>query len=254
MVLQSQALLRQLLEWQTLQQQVTLQFVEAHRQLMQSLGATGDLPTTALSAIEPPTFPPSNGAPPMNPLPMAIETRPAANRFAPMPVHRPATASTNGAAHAPVVAAAKTTLLAPAERDTIAPHMATPAQFQADLLAAVSERTGYPVEMLELDLPLEAGLGIDSIKTVEIFSHLKQYHERFQQEDQDEEEALKEFTKLKTLGDIVSAYELRYQAAISTGPAPQAIDGSNAVVERFTLEAVAALPSSGQKKSSRASN
>ncbi len=38
------------------------------------------------------------------------------------------------------------------------------------LLEAVAEKTGYPVEMLELDMRLDADLGIDSIKRVEIFS------------------------------------------------------------------------------------
>ncbi len=36
------------------------------------------------------------------------------------------------------------------------------------LLALVSERTGYPPEMLDLDVDMEADLGIDSIKRVEI--------------------------------------------------------------------------------------
>src|SRR3546814_5870902 len=35
-------------------------------------------------------------------------------------------------------------------------------------LAIVAERTGYPTEMLGLDADLEADLGIDSIKRVEI--------------------------------------------------------------------------------------
>ena len=41
------------------------------------------------------------------------------------------------------------------------------------LLEVVSEKTGYPVEMLGLELELEAGLGIDSIKRVEILSALR---------------------------------------------------------------------------------
>jgi Cu/Ag efflux protein CusF len=40
----------------------------------------------------------------------------------------------------------------------------------AALLALVSERTGYPVEMLEPNLDLEADLGIDSIKRIEILN------------------------------------------------------------------------------------
>lgn len=38
------------------------------------------------------------------------------------------------------------------------------------LLSVVSELTGYPAEMLELDMDLEADLGIDSIKRVEILA------------------------------------------------------------------------------------
>ena len=42
----------------------------------------------------------------------------------------------------------------------------------ARLLELVSQRTGYPKEMLDLDLDLEADLGIDSIKRVEILGTL----------------------------------------------------------------------------------
>lgn len=41
---------------------------------------------------------------------------------------------------------------------------------KAELLRITSERTGYPVEMLGLDSDIEADLGIDSIKRVEILS------------------------------------------------------------------------------------
>jgi acyl transferase domain-containing protein/NAD(P)-dependent dehydrogenase (short-subunit alcohol dehydrogenase family) len=42
------------------------------------------------------------------------------------------------------------------------------------LLAVVSEKTGYPVEMLELEMGLDSDLGIDSIKRVEILSALQE--------------------------------------------------------------------------------
>ena len=42
------------------------------------------------------------------------------------------------------------------------------------LLEAVAEKTGYPVEMLELDMRLDADLGIDSIKRVEILSAVQE--------------------------------------------------------------------------------
>ncbi|MFH2202814.1 MAG: SDR family NAD(P)-dependent oxidoreductase [Elusimicrobiota bacterium] len=47
-------------------------------------------------------------------------------------------------------------------------------QVEAVLLAVVSEKTGYPVEMLNLDMGLDSDLGIDSIKRVEILSSLQE--------------------------------------------------------------------------------
>ena len=44
---------------------------------------------------------------------------------------------------------------------------------QSVLLEVVADKTGYPVEMLELDMSLDSDLGIDSIKRVEIFSALQ---------------------------------------------------------------------------------
>ena len=41
------------------------------------------------------------------------------------------------------------------------------------LLAVVADKTGYPVDMLELDMQLDADLGIDSIKRVEILSAIQ---------------------------------------------------------------------------------
>ena len=44
----------------------------------------------------------------------------------------------------------------------------------ATLLAVVSEKTGYPAESLDLNLSLDADLGVDSIKRVEILSALQE--------------------------------------------------------------------------------
>ena len=37
----------------------------------------------------------------------------------------------------------------------------------------VADKTGYPADMLELDMRLDTDLGIDSIKRVEIFSAIQ---------------------------------------------------------------------------------
>jgi acyl transferase domain-containing protein/acyl carrier protein len=58
----------------------------------------------------------------------------------------------------------------PSSRPEAAPSSS---EFAGILLALVSEKTGYPMEMLELDMQLDADLGIDSIKRVEILSALQ---------------------------------------------------------------------------------
>jgi len=67
---------------------------------------------------------------------------------------------------------------------------------QSALLAIVSEKTGYPVETLELDMDMEADLGIDSIKRVEILGALQA---QFPELPQVDNTALAE---LRTLGQI----------------------------------------------------
>ncbi|HTU17700.1 MAG TPA: SDR family NAD(P)-dependent oxidoreductase, partial [Gemmataceae bacterium] len=47
-------------------------------------------------------------------------------------------------------------------------------QIRTILLEVIAEKTGYPAEMLELDMALDADLGIDSIKRVEILSALQE--------------------------------------------------------------------------------
>ncbi|HTU89854.1 MAG TPA: acyltransferase domain-containing protein, partial [Gemmataceae bacterium] len=111
--------------------------------------------------------------------------------------------------------------------------------FRRDLLEIVSARTGYPTDALDENLALEAELGIDSIKTVEIFSNLKAYHSYFRAEEQEEEELLAEFTKLKTLGDIIASYDRRRQAV-------------GGAIERYVVTSVAApLERNGEKKNGR---
>ncbi len=47
-------------------------------------------------------------------------------------------------------------------------------ELQPVLLSIVSDKTGYPVEMIDTSMDMEADLGIDSIKRVEILSAMKQ--------------------------------------------------------------------------------
>ena len=105
-------------------------------------------------------------------------------------------------------------------RDPADPAGALPtvAQFEVDLLRTVSERTGYPVEMLDMAQNLEADLGIDSIKMVEIFSSLREHHELLQAQDGDRI-AIEEVSALRTLRDIVRWYERNRAAKLTDEPA-----------------------------------
>ena len=41
------------------------------------------------------------------------------------------------------------------------------------LLALVAEKTGYPRDMLDLDLDLEADLGVDTVKQADLFASVR---------------------------------------------------------------------------------
>ncbi|MFQ5737875.1 MAG: SDR family NAD(P)-dependent oxidoreductase [Acidobacteriota bacterium] len=70
------------------------------------------------------------------------------------------------------------------------------------LLEIVSARTGYPVDLLELDQDLEAGLGIDSIKRVEILGSVLQSLPGSGEAGPDREQ-MEELSRLKTLQEII---------------------------------------------------
>ena len=72
----------------------------------------------------------------------------------------------------------------------------------AILLEIVAEKTGYPVEMLESDMDMEADLGIDSIKRVEILGVME---ERVPGLPAVEAETLAELRTLGQIADLMSA-------------------------------------------------
>ncbi|MFB5673912.1 phosphopantetheine-binding protein [Paenibacillus terreus] len=77
------------------------------------------------------------------------------------------------------------------------------------LFQIVADKTGYPLEMLEFDMDLESGLGIDSIKRVEILSALQEQLPSSMNLNPTE------MTTLHTLGEIVD-YLRKNNAKAST--------------------------------------
>ncbi|MFW6237249.1 MAG: SDR family NAD(P)-dependent oxidoreductase, partial [Desulfosudaceae bacterium] len=121
-------------------------------------------------------------------------------------------------------------------------------QTKAALLRIVSERTGYPEDMLDLDLNLEADLGIDSIKRVEILTRLTEV--MFPNGHEESLEQIEEINLSKTLREIMGHIEKFMAAAGKSGsaeaPAPlpektaagAARYDENLLLPRFTLTAV----------------
>ncbi|MEH2383663.1 MAG: beta-ketoacyl synthase N-terminal-like domain-containing protein [Nostoc sp.] len=70
-------------------------------------------------------------------------------------------------------------------------------QLGNDLLSITSDKTGYPVEMLELDMDLEADLGIDSIKRVEILAAMQALYPDLPQPN------LEQLAEKRTIAQIV---------------------------------------------------
>jgi acyl transferase domain-containing protein len=134
---QTAQLHRQFLDGQDAAQRTVQFLVEQQQRLLQaSLGMT--VSSAPVSAPPPPPVLPAP-APVISPLPQSVPV-PAATPPVPAP-------------SAPVV---------------------SDQRIETILLEVIAEKTGYPSEMLELDMALDADLGIDSIKRVEILSALQE--------------------------------------------------------------------------------
>ena len=103
-------------------------------------------------------------------------------------------------------------------RTTVPPPAPAPAAQAANpvrekVLAIVAEKTGYPIEMLDPDLDLEADLGIDTVKQAEMFASVRQAFNIAR----DTNMKLRDFP---TLGHVVRFAEERSAAAIPS-PTPE---------------------------------
>ena len=141
---------------------------------------------------------------------------------------------------APAVKAAPATTAAP----EVKPAATGPAadELQAAFLAIVSEKTGYPVEMLELGMDMEADLGIDSIKRVEILGAVQEQYPELPTIGADE------LVELRTLEQIIDAFKVNAPAAASAQPASSA-PAAAAKPEPSTTAVVSSAPASAEIQS-----
>ncbi|WP_437486954.1 SDR family NAD(P)-dependent oxidoreductase [Sorangium sp. So ce1014] len=106
-------------------------------------------------------------------------------------------------------AAARPAVAAPAATPVVAPAAAAPAASDVErvVMAVVAETTGYPAEMLGLQMELESDLGIDSIKRVEILSAVRDRTPGLSEVD------AAALAQLRTLGQVVDHLRASLPAA-----------------------------------------
>ncbi|MEX2186221.1 MAG: SDR family NAD(P)-dependent oxidoreductase [Pirellulales bacterium] len=180
---QTAQLHRQYLEGQLTSQRTVEQLVEQQQWLLAAaFGAQANAPAnapppfvpppqTAVAAVDrqpPPTattsLPPRAAPPIAHPIPTPSTVDALANAAVPV-THLPPPAPSPSIPSASSVSSAVKAPPSTAQSNT---------DLSATLLEIVADKTGYPVETLDLDMSLDADLGIDSIKRVEIMSAVQE--------------------------------------------------------------------------------
>ncbi|MBD2663052.1 polyketide-type polyunsaturated fatty acid synthase PfaA [Richelia sinica FACHB-800] len=182
----------------TTQPAVPLQLTETHTNTLRDF-----IPLQAEQAITEVAVPPAA---------KIVEPQPVSVIEAPAPVIEP------------VVKIAEPVIAAPApiiEPEPIAPVVAftpEPAAVSSNvktddigqnLLNITSEKTGYPIEMLEYDMDMEADLGIDSIKRVEILGALQELYPNLPKPN------LEELGEKRTIGQVVEYLQANASRSLS---------------------------------------
>ncbi|MCS6094923.1 type I polyketide synthase [Shewanella baltica] len=168
----------------------------------------------------------------------AVATRPAVSTPV-VPVMQTAPVAYAPAATVQVAQAAPVVVMPEMTSATPATSGLSAALVQQTMMAVVADKTGYPTEMLELGMDMEADLGIDSIKRVEILGTV-----------QDELPGLPELSpedlaECRTLGEIVDYMNSKLPAAgqvvvSTTAPTAPAANGLSAALVQQTMMAVVA--------------
>ncbi len=136
-----------------------------------------------------PSVPPHGNAPAAPPVQSAGQ-QPAPEQPVANPVPLSDDPSGNGPAQSPAPAPSMGSPKAPAEGPDAE-------ALTRSMLMIVSEKTGYPEDVLELDMDIEADLGIDSIKRVEILGAMLEAHPDLPQVNPED------LAELQTLAQIV---------------------------------------------------
>ncbi|MGG5208233.1 SDR family NAD(P)-dependent oxidoreductase [Chryseobacterium sp. MIQD13] len=123
------------------------------------------------------------------------------------------------------------------ETIVVSPVKQTPVKdIKTLLLQVVSDKTGYPHEMLGMEMDLEADLSIDSIKRVEIIGTLRSELGGFSSDQGSEDTVMEKLAGIKTLNGLVSWLT----ECIETSVAPEKSEPTEVKVSKdktgFTFE------------------
>ncbi|MDR3059125.1 MAG: SDR family NAD(P)-dependent oxidoreductase [Prevotella sp.] len=124
---------------------------------------------------------------------------------------------------------------------TPAPAAVSMEDIKALLLETVSEKTGYPIEMLGLELDLEADLSIDSIKRMEIIGSLREKL-NISGSMEDAEDTIEKLASVKTLNGLIEWIEDLAKAGQEQASAPVQQQGATPVMQSTQSMPVAAQP------------
>ncbi|MHB2021651.1 MAG: phosphopantetheine-binding protein, partial [Candidatus Xenobia bacterium] len=191
------------LETQEAAQRTLQQVLEGQQRLVAAMMGGGTVPVSLPAPAPPPPAPP------------------------PVP--------TNGVHHATApVLSTNGTHVAPAPTNGHVHEVAPPPagdQVERAILQAVADKTGYPVEVLTVDMDLESELGIDSIKRVEILAAVEERLPGAVKVSSDRLGAL------RTLRQVMEA--MRPATAVPAPPAPRSNGASQGRAEETLLTVVA---------------
>ncbi|MCG6928799.1 MAG: acyltransferase domain-containing protein, partial [Acidobacteria bacterium] len=158
------------------------------------------------------------GTPTSTPVPAAIPTPappvPAASALPPAPPPTPSVPYSAAAVSPAPIPAPTPTPTPPLEPSVSAPASSSPVVQRC--LAIVAEKTGYPPDMLDLELDLEADLGVDTVKQAETFAAVREEYGI-------ERQANLKLRDFPTLHHVVQyVYDNRPDLEPSNAPAPPA--------------------------------
>ncbi|MFF7144197.1 SDR family NAD(P)-dependent oxidoreductase [Streptomyces nodosus] len=211
---------------------------------VQGVGGVHDAPVSPAPLPLPRPPAPRRAPAPVTPAPAAAGvpgTMPAfvpagpGRAFSPAPAEDRTPAAVPSTPPAPGSVPADPTAPAPDAAPLSAPEL------EELLLSVVARLTGYPTEMLNVDMELEADLGVDSIKRVEILSAVRRSVGDMATGD------VGQLGKLRTLREIVEALTAAGRPPGAPAPDSPAVDGSPAGTAAAVLEIPAMRTGSGQE-------